>query len=57
MWINMKCGIIVRCCEMQKKAKVQNIVLSMFPFYMFSLFFSFVFPKVQGQRAVKDLSV
>lgn len=42
---------------MQKKAKVQNIVLSMFPFYMFSLFFSFVFAKVQGQRAVKDLSV
>lgn len=55
MWINMKCGIIVRCCEMQKKkAKVQNTVLSMFPFYMF---FSFVFPKVQHQRTVKDLSV
>ena len=42
MWINMKCGIIVRCCEMQKKkkkAKIQNIVLSMFPFHMFSLLF------------------
>ena len=56
MWINMKCGIIVRCCEMQKKKKSQNTEHCA-KYVPISYVFSLVFPKVQGQRAVKDLSV
>ena len=44
MCINMKCGIIVRCCEMQKKKKkksqsTEHCAKYVPIFYVFSLLF------------------